>query len=125
MQACLLVAELIAPPLSSMLMSVNIRLPVFIGLGIQLFGILVTFALPDTRRLASGSSSSSNNSKSKSNSIRNTLNFLLQDTNVALLAVTFVVVTVGQQTMMTLLQYVSKRYAWSLAEVIHPPLFLL
>ncbi|KAF8537766.1 major facilitator superfamily domain-containing protein [Trichophaea hybrida] len=135
LQACVLFAELVAPPLSSVLMSHNVWTPLLIALVIMVLVLLIACALPETRGLEVANTEPSNSSgeeqegderisrpnletstRKNSNSHRDIMTFLRQDINVTLLVAIFLVITIGRQTTMLLLQYVSKRYDWSLAK---------
>ncbi|KAF8243212.1 MFS general substrate transporter [Wilcoxina mikolae CBS 423.85] len=135
LQACVLFAELVAPPLSSVLMSHNVWTPLLIALAIKVLVLLIAYALPETRGQEIASTKPSNSSgeeqegdervsrpvletstRKNSNSHRDIMTFLCQDINVTLLVAIFLVITIGRQTMMLLMQYVSKRYDWSLAK---------
>lgn len=136
LQACVLFAELVAPPLSSILMSHNVWTPMYIALAIKVLGVLIASAIPETRGQELARQTPPNSSheeqegqertsrpeitRKNSSSHRDIMTFLRQDINVTLLVAIFLVITIGRQTMMLLLQYVSKRYDWSLAKAIPP-----
>ncbi|KAI5787895.1 major facilitator superfamily domain-containing protein [Pyronema domesticum] len=138
LQGCVLVSELIAPPVSAWLMSMSLYYPLLCSLALLVFAILVSCALPETR--GSGHEAAGAGVAAAAKPATETepllsddpglhpkrrrpaakkhhgiLSFLRQDINVTLLVMTFLMYTMGRQTMMLLIQYVSKRYNWTLA----------
>lgn len=142
LQAIELASELIAPPIGSLLMARNLWSPMFVGLAIQSAGIGITLIMPETRQFFKSikykESSNpievqpilSNNNEdadtppgkmlSRFKDYREALAFF-QDWNIFLLLLTFLICIIGQRSIQLLLQYVSKRYGWTLAHV-SPPL---
>ncbi|KAI5814503.1 major facilitator superfamily domain-containing protein [Pyronema omphalodes] len=140
LQGCVLVSELIAPPVSAWLMSMCLYYPLLCSLALLVFAILVACALPETRGLgyeASGAGIAGiaavkpatetepllsdgpgiypKRRRPAARKHHGILSFLKHDINVTLLVMSFLMYTMGRQTMMLLIQYVSKRYNWTLA----------
>lgn len=141
LQAIELASELIAPPIGSLLMGRNLWSPMFVGLAIQSAGIGITLIMPETREFFKSIKykdssdpteiqpilSSDNEDAdtplgkmpSRLKDYREALTFF-QDWNIFLLLLTFLICIIGQRSIQLLLQYVSKRYGWTLAHV-RPP----
>ncbi|KAJ9498436.1 hypothetical protein H2202_006123 [Exophiala xenobiotica] len=134
-----LIADLAIPPLTSVLMSKNIWIPllgaaVFQGCSTAMVLILPeTSPLPmpkeavddiDPRSPSMGSTTSEPEDHPKSdkrwkNKIRQTIDsfsFVQRDTAVAALVLTFLISKVGRQSTNVLFQYASKRYGWTLSQ---------
>ncbi|KAH0603176.1 uncharacterized protein H6S33_008180 [Morchella sextelata] len=123
LQASVLLSELVAPLLGSLLMSRNVWIPLLAGLAIQTVGIPIAALLPETKSThattaaegADDEEAPPPKQKKGESDYRAVLSFLLADLNTALLVLTFLVATIGRQALEMLLQYVSKRYSWPLA----------
>jgi sugar phosphate permease len=103
-------------------MSHNVWIPLFVGLAIQITTIPLGLAVPETRGLKAAEHRSNEEEEAeeepkKPSRLQEILKFLRTDINVTLLVSTFFVTIIGRQTLEILLQYVSKRYGWSLAKV--------
>ena len=139
-QAAVLVSELLAPPIGSVLMTRNLWLPMFLGLAIQAFCIGVALLIPETRGFPTSSEATPAASSeevepciseveeeeqgraegiklSQLERFRDAIKFLQYNWDVALLVLTFLIASIGRQSMSVFLQYVSKRYGWILANV--------
>jgi hypothetical protein len=119
-------------------MSMSLYYPLLCSLALLVFAILVSYALPETRGLGHEAAGAGVAAAAKpatetepllsdgpgiypkrrrpaAKKHHGILSFLKQDINVTLLIMTFLMYTMGRQTMMLLIQYVSKRYNWTLA----------
>ncbi|KAH8150986.1 uncharacterized protein LAJ45_05169 [Morchella importuna] len=124
LQACVLLSELVAPLLGSLLMSRNVWIPLLAGLAIQTLGIPIAALLPETKSAHPTTTDAESSEdeetapppkKEGESDYRAVFSFLLADLNTALLVLTFLIATIGRQALEILLQYVSKRYSWPLA----------
>lgn len=141
LQAIELASELIAPPIGSLLMARNLWSPMFVGLAIQSAGIGITLIMPETREFFKSIKHKESSDPieiqpiftnkdedadtplgkmpSRLKDYREALAFF-RDWNIFLLLLTFLICIIGQRSIQLLLQYVSKRYGWTLAHV-RPP----
>ena len=127
MTAAVLVSEFIAAPISSLLMDYNIWLPLVAGLISQILGVLIAIALPETLPPPTIDATNSLVADETAEDLRKSIKvwkkieeifeFLFRDKAVAFLVIGFLVLRLGRQSMSILLQYVSKRYDWSLSQV--------
>ncbi|MCJ1306349.1 hypothetical protein MMC08_009169, partial [Hypocenomyce scalaris] len=142
-QASIIIAEMIAPPLAAVLMARNVWIPLFLSFACGASCIFIAMLLPETRSWLSNESEpqdefvsdprwkqnpgrkrpspeQSGKPKTDEGSLfgrsRQTLSFIFQDVNLALLVTAFLISTFGRQSMSFILQYVSKRYGWPLAK---------
>lgn len=141
-QAAVLISELSAPPIGSVLMTHNLWLPMFLGLAIQAFCIGVALLIPETRGFFTSTEvtpvvspeeiepciSAKDNAEEEEmraegmklspiEQFREAIKFLQHNWAVTLLVLTFLIASIGRQSMSVFLQYVSKRYGWILANV--------
>jgi hypothetical protein len=124
LQAAVLISDILANPLSSVLMAHNAWTPCFLGVGIQALATVLLMALPETLDFARGSRPSDapiDGCKEEEPTLRGCLakNFrsIVSDQNVAGLVFSLLILTVGAESLDFLLQYVSQRYGWSIAQV--------
>ncbi|KAI9826783.1 MAG: hypothetical protein M1819_007254 [Sarea resinae] len=143
-QASVLISDIVAPPLSSVLMSRNIWAPLLLGAFIQALSILVPACMPETLHITAretghpsrqepafqladddemdgrfeetDSKTKAGDYGSRIEALKGATSFLFQDRKISVLVLSLVVVRVGKQAVELLLQYVSKRYDWSLAK---------
>lgn len=142
-----LIAECLVPPITSILMAKSLWLPLLAALGFQLLGVLLTFVLPETLPIESSGqdpgvfddnqpvariveadegllleNERENDEKWKIwiRKTRKSFSFVTRDATVVALVFTFLISKVGRQSINILLQYVSKRYDWSLSKVSTP-----
>ena len=128
MTAAVLVSEFIAAPISSLLMEYNIWLPLVAGLISQILGVLIAIALPETLPPPTIDATNSLVADETAEDLRKSIKvwkkieeifeFLFRDKAVAFLVIGFLVLRLGRQSMAILVQYISKRYEWSLSQVI-------
>ncbi|KAK5305742.1 hypothetical protein LTR99_003286 [Exophiala xenobiotica] len=134
-----LIADLAIPPLTSVLMSKNIWIPLLGAAVFQGCSTAMVLILPETSPLpmpkeavddidpgspSMGSTTSEPEDDPKSDKrwkskIRQTIDsssFVQRDTAVAALVLTFLISKVGRQSTNVLFQYASKRYGWTLSQ---------
>lgn len=127
LQATILCSDILAPPLSSILMTKNIWIPCILGILIQVSGTFLTMMLPETLHLSQTKGDPSNESSTQKEpsiamQFKNNLTSIFQNRKITVLVVSLSVLTIGNESIDFLLQYVSKRYDWSIAKVgIHSP----
>lgn len=134
-----LVADLIVPPITSILMRKNTWIPLLLAVAFQGLSVIVALGLPETLPVvdpkrfgedADGISSESTSSEqaeipSKSDGRwgswltrnKDSFDFVIKDRALSALVFTFLISKVGRQAANMLFQYVSKRYGWTLAQV--------
>jgi hypothetical protein len=137
-----LVAECLTPPITSILMTKSVWIPLIAALVFEVLGIAFLAPLPETlsqnmpEDIAANSPLSSDSSEVEGEQrplleadevnlknpsiireVRESLRFITRDAAVAALVITFLVSKVGRQSTNLLLQYVSKRYHWTLSKV--------
>ena len=132
-------AQIIAIPISSMMMVYGIWLPMFVGLGAMALGGFVLLPLPETLRnidnplLAPRSDSRDHEQEGDpgreaiSEKIARSFGLIIAETKLvfavpaaATLVFTFLVNSLGRSAVELLLQYASKRYNWPIAQVCIP-----
>ncbi|RAL06660.1 MFS transporter [Aspergillus homomorphus CBS 101889] len=123
LQAAVLISDILANPLSSILMAHNVWIPCFLGLSIQALGTILLMALPETLSFARAllpPAESAHECEEEEQTLRGRLakNFrsIVSDRNVAGLVFGLLVLTISAESVDFLLQYVSKRYGWSIAK---------
>ncbi|KAI7489989.1 hypothetical protein KC351_g938 [Hortaea werneckii] len=130
LQGSFVLMEIIGPPLGSILMANNVWTPLLLGListGLStLVVVLVPETLPTKGQPVSSNSSGPNLLKSWNNPMqtarvwtshcRKTLQSVLCETKVVFLILAFLVADFGRQSLSLLLQYVSERYNWPIAD---------
>ena len=112
-------------------MSYNVWIPMLLGLAIRISGSFIAFAVPQSERANSKNSeeaetdSSSeplqeadmiSKTQSKLTQYRAMLNFVLKNTDIALIISTFTLSGAIRTWLDYFLQYISKRYRWSLEQ---------
>jgi hypothetical protein len=133
-----LVAECFIPPITSMLMSRNIWIPLVAAVICQGFSVALSLAVPETLPTIVAIPALSNHNttstvrdadeepsevapaKDRKNFIQrcnDSFSFITGNPTVAALVLTFMISKIGRQSLNILLLYVSKRYGWSLAKV--------
>ncbi|EPE26904.1 MFS general substrate transporter [Glarea lozoyensis ATCC 20868] len=135
-----LVAECLTPPIASMLMTKSVWIPLLAALGFELLGYAFIIPLPETlpQKTPEDTAESSRSSEalveeeeqrplleadesdpkkpSRLSDMKESFSFLTRDKAVAALVFTFLVSKVGRQSTNLIIQYVSKRYHWSIAK---------
>ena len=148
--ASALIAECVTPPFTSYLMAKSVWTPLLLVLVFDLLGFAILLALPETLPhtmpidiaanplLADESSDDESedrtpledddSSPKKPTAIdrfKKSFRFITRDTAVIALVITFLISKVGRQSINILLQYVSKRYHWTLSKVSFKPGMLM
>ncbi|KAI7551397.1 hypothetical protein KC331_g2580 [Hortaea werneckii] len=130
LQGSFVLMEIIGPPIGSILMANNVWGPLFLGLMFTALSTLVVLLVPETLLVKTDSVSydpsrpglpKSWNSPLQTARVwaghcRETLQSVLYDTKVAFLILAFFVADFGRQSLSLLLQYVSERYNWRIAD---------
>lgn len=132
-----LIAECFVPPITSVLMSKNIWIPLLAAIVFQGLGTIMTLIIPETLPVAISEHASDifNNPPMATNhseiaeeppfgrkwknwiwQARESFGFAACDSAVAALVFTLLISKVGRQSINILLQYVSIRYGWSLSK---------
>lgn len=139
--SALLITEMVAPVLASLLMqNWNVYAPLVLGLVFELFGGAVLFMIPETvKRVQDGEDPSMDDDPLESSSeegerysfcsgVKTTIKHIIApfvlvwkmiraDRNILFVATSFLVLSLGRSTLEFLIQYTSKRFDWTLAEV--------
>lgn len=115
-------SELITTSLTSLLMDIDVWLPSILSLACGTFVILVAaFALPETLPLVTIDPHTVSIPSKKGlqlwERIMENFKVLFLDKAVAALVAGFLVLRLGRQSLAISLQYVSRKYDWSLSEV--------
>ncbi|KAL4862971.1 hypothetical protein BDV12DRAFT_178082 [Aspergillus spectabilis] len=123
LQAAVLISDIVANPVSSVLMAHNAWIPCFLGLGIQALATVLLMALPETLDFARGSrplDASIDGCKEEEPTLpgrlAENLRCIVSDRKVAGLVFSLLVLTISAESLDFLLQYVSQRYGWSIAQ---------
>ncbi|DAA77186.1 TPA_exp: putative MFS transporter [Trichophyton benhamiae CBS 112371] len=138
--SALLITEMVAPVLASLLMqNWNVYAPLVLGLVFELFGSAVLFMIPETaKRVQDGGDLSIDDGSFESRSeererysfwsgVKTTTKHIIApfalvwkmiraDRNIPFVATSFLVLSLGRNTLEFLIQYTSKRFGWTLAE---------
>lgn len=134
-----LVADLIVPPIASMLMNKNTWIPLLLAVAFQGLSVILALGLPETLPVVdskragedtddissdytiSGQAEIPSKSDGKWGSWltrnKDSFDFVIKDRALSALVFTFLISKVGRQAANMLFQYVSKRYGWTLAQV--------
>ncbi|KAF2743274.1 MFS general substrate transporter [Sporormia fimetaria CBS 119925] len=134
--ASVLLAELIAPIMAASLMKRGDWIPLILALAIQLVGVLIGVAFPETLHLRDLPEPKDDDAESdielrptKNGSafafktqlrhFQEAFRFLRRDFTLALVIFTFMANRVGRQGLSMLLQYASKRYGWAIRDAAY------
>ena len=133
LQGSFVLMEIIGPPLGSMLMAKDVWTPVFLGLLFTTLSTLVVVFVPETLPakdqpisdpstpdLPKTWNSTLKTTKVWASHCIETLQSVLCNVKVAFLILAFLVADFGRQSLSLLLQYVSERYNWPIADVSPP-----
>jgi hypothetical protein len=133
-----LIAELFTPPLTAVLMEKNLWIPLLGAILFQGISTIMILIVPETLSIATRKQANDYTDSSQVGAdtsgkdeeqtwfikwkywMRETsdsFSFITRDATVGALVFTFLISKVGRQSTNILLQYVSKRYGWTLAEV--------
>lgn len=121
----MLCSDIIAPPLSSILMTKNVWIPCILGLMIQISGTVLVLALPETLHFSQSkkndleTSTDGETKRSLYQRFKTNMKLIFRNGKVTALVISLSVLTIGNESIDFLLQYVSKRYDWPIAKVRH------
>ncbi|CAO2650498.1 Nn.00g017900.m01.CDS01 [Neocucurbitaria sp. VM-36] len=128
MAAVILVGEILASPISSLLMWKNSPwLPSLVGLGIQTIGLIATYALPETwvpspprHRQNHPEEVSVSDANLKAGWTRKVKRRILEhmpfSSSVIYILVAFIFASIGKQAVQLIIQYASVHFRWSIAK---------
>lgn len=136
-EAAVLLAEIVSPPVGSLLMKYSIWLPILINSACCGVSILLSWYIPETRQYAvrqantehtetpttasdedrSGLHDGSSRATSLVDNLQKRLLVIISQWNIFLLVLSFLVANFARDSMAFLLQYISNRYSWPIAKV--------
>ncbi|KAF7136825.1 hypothetical protein CNMCM5793_006343 [Aspergillus hiratsukae] len=136
------ISEIVASPLSAWLMSWTSWLPYFLGVFFMLCGLSASICVPETLPKSNNLSETGSEDDEADDDARRTVlhrlkavlnharhqimhhsRFIFAERNIICISIAFLTATVAIQSLTIMLQYVSKRFSWSMAKVqSHPPL---
>ncbi|KAJ5535655.1 hypothetical protein N7513_008841, partial [Penicillium frequentans] len=135
LMSCVLVAEVLATPVSAYLMTINPWIPYILGYVVTLVGYISVFFLPETleyakaKRLNRGSGDNSTETTTRlgkqstlqvlRHQLRDfteSIQFMWADSNVIWMVLVVFVSVFSRQSTAILLQYASKKFGWSIAQ---------
>lgn len=133
-----LVADLIVPPIASMLMNKNTWIPLLLAVAFQGLSVILALGLPETLPVVDSKRAGENTDDISSDYTiseqaeipfknggawggwltrnKDSFDFVIKDRALSALVFTFLISKVGRQAANMLFQYVSKRYGWTLAQ---------
>ncbi|KAL5623553.1 hypothetical protein FOBRF1_002803 [Fusarium oxysporum] len=111
-----LVADLIVPPITSILMHKNTWIPLLLAVAFQGLSVIVALGLPETLPVVDAKRFGEDANGISSESTSSSFDFVIKDRALSALVFTFLISKVGRQAANMLFQYVSKRYGWTLAQ---------
>ncbi|PYH97882.1 MFS general substrate transporter, partial [Aspergillus ellipticus CBS 707.79] len=134
--AALIAAEIISPPIGSLLMKESLWIPLLLNVACGFISILLSWYMPETNCFAvrgqkngytelSSDEEPSNPPLKHSNNggitsllhnITDSVRVIFTQTSILLLVVSFLVSTFARDSMAFLLQYISNRYSWPIAK---------
>ncbi|KAJ5114323.1 hypothetical protein NUU61_000082 [Penicillium alfredii] len=124
LQSCATLAEILATPVSAYLMTFDPWAPYLIGICMVALGGIASLFLPETledakAKQAQPDAPESNESEHdllhQAHEFKQSTQFIWRDWNMCLMVVVLFVTVLSKQSTNVLLQYVSKRFDWSLA----------
>ncbi|KAJ6054656.1 hypothetical protein N7444_003754 [Penicillium canescens] len=136
LQSCIVLAEILATPLSAYMMTFSPMFPYLVSICLILVGSIPALFLPETLEDAKAKQSLQDNSEQRDENGQSEQNvnkspleelkrqarefkvstrFIWSDTNVCLMILVFFVTIMTRQSTNLLLQYVSKKFDWSIA----------
>ena len=140
MAAAMLLSQILAAPLSAWLMSKDVWTPSLLGLAIEVCGIIPIFALPETGPNASVRPEGDIESETQGpvneyptmrwmgivhlvqSQLIEVVGFVWGNANTLAIFFAFLTSSIGSQALQFVLQYASKRFMWSVAELCLPHL---
>ncbi|PWY81907.1 MFS general substrate transporter [Aspergillus heteromorphus CBS 117.55] len=140
--AAVVIAEIISPPIGSLLMKQSLWLPILLNVICGAISIFLSWYMPETNSYAvrgrerggytaipssPGNDTSSNNSNEEPSkhpgyitgllhTLQDSMRVIFTQKNIALLVVSFLISTFARDSMAFLLQYISTRYSWPIAK---------
>lgn len=136
--AAVIIAEIIAPPIASLLMKRNLWVPILLNSACGAISILLSWYMPETNNFALYAQKSqyteipsiSDDDESLEpplkeagnfiflfHSLKKSMRIIFTEKNIALLVISFLISTFARDSMGFLLQYISNRYSWPIAKV--------
>lgn len=140
-EAMSIAAAMVAPAIGAILMEVDVWIPLLIQLACSAIAVMIAISTPETQSRVRKIRKSTNisveqNTGTKSLPARSrqaksvlvslvrhsasTASFVVHDRNIMFIVLSFLFNEFGRQSLTFLLQYVSKRYGWSVANVSCP-----
>jgi len=142
-EAMSIAAAMVAPAIGALLMEIDVWIPLLLQLACSGLATIIAMSTPETQSKAcknrkSPSESAEQNKGTESNAIpgspkqaksvlvsllrhsASTASFVVHDRNVMFIILSFLFNEFGRQSLSLLLQYVSKRYGWTVAKVRCP-----
>lgn len=141
LHSCVILAEILATPVSAYLMTFDIVFPYVLGLIVIIVGFLPALILPESLPAAKAKRSAQKDTPStrsedsagvsgkhevlrelarQLSEFKESTRFIWRDTNICLMIVIMFVSIMSRQSTYMLLQYASKKFNWSLAKVSIP-----
>ncbi|KAJ5971438.1 MFS general substrate transporter [Penicillium vulpinum] len=135
--AVVIIAEIISPPIGSLLMKKSLWVPLLLNSVCGAISITLSWYMPETNRYAVRDKKSDYTKIPSSNddeelstppledsgsimalvySLKNSMRVIFTQKNIALLALSFLISTFARDSMAFLLQYISNRYSWPIAK---------
>lgn len=137
--SCVLVAEVLATPISAYLMTIDPWIPYILGYMVILVGYMSVFFIPETleyakaKRLNRGRSDNSTETTTRlgkqstlqvlrhqMHDFTESIQFMWANSNVIWMVLVVFVSVFSRQSTAILLQYASKKFGWSIAQVSSP-----
>lgn len=142
-EAMSIAAAMVAPAIGAILMEVDVWIPLLIQLACSAIAVMIAISTPETQSRVRKIRKSTNisveqNTGTESNALparsrqaksvlvslvrhsASTASFVVHDRNIMFIVLSFLFNEFGRQSLTFLLQYVSKRYGWSVANVSCP-----
>lgn len=139
LNSAVILAEILATPISAYLMTFSPMLPYLLGVGLIIIGTIPVVFLPETlkdakakRSIPAGTEHATENERLEQQRVKKEVlqeftrqirefiestRFIWSDSNVCIMVIVAFVTVVGRQSTNLLLQYVSKKFDWSIARV--------
>ncbi|CAI7678157.1 unnamed protein product [Penicillium discolor] len=135
--AAVIIAEIISPPVGSLLMKQSLWVPLLLNSICGAISILLSWYIPETNEHAARHQdgdytkipSSGDNEElsgplpgdlgsimALAHSLKDSMQIIFTQKNVALIAISFLISTFARDSMAFLLQYISNRYSWPIAK---------
>ncbi|KAJ5419500.1 uncharacterized protein N7487_003050 [Penicillium crustosum] len=137
LNSAVILAEILATPISAYLMTFSPMLPNLLGVGLIILGTIPVVFLPETlkdakakRSIPAGTEHATENERLEQQRVKKEVlqeftrqirefiestRFIWSDSNVCIMVIVAFVTVIGRQSTNLLLQYVSKKFDWSIA----------